>query len=825
MERMTLNILIFLTLTIGLLDLGYSYPKDNDELDKKLVEYEKEQRSRRLDPIELRIKVEEKKLGGWLGLRERLIIYREASRLLYNPTTSGFQKTLVRSSNEGAFIGLSKQGSQVGEHKIEVLQLAKKEKLSSRFFEEEERIRGGQFKIGVGGEWKDINFGGGVLKDLYELLDKIREKPFSVSLSKLRAGVEVLMIEGKRTGKANEIYVKGDRGYLKELGFVVEESGYLREEVDSINFRRVKKQIFKGNYETKGDKLWLMGGSEFLMELEEPVIVDKGVFLDMKVGYREKEVLEEGKEGMEEEGVEEDMESVEKLIWGDEKIEIEGVEVEESPLIGDFKEEEVGEGKEEGKEEGEEEGKEEGEEEGKEEGKELKKEKIYIQFMTKEGKMSSEVGIDVISSDVISSEEGKDTKGKDTKGKDTKGKDTKGKDTNRSESKKISLWEVFLKEAMDRERDDRKDKNGGEKKGLKRIQIDKILIVNGFSDREYGIEGFNFYKENEVLGKNRGGYSLNIIEEAKDAKILFNGILIERGVNEIEGVMRGVTLSLKARTEKEEALEVKNNYIAMIDQVEDFIDEYNNVMLYIKNLMSRKWKSDRRGFLKGDFRTSRRDLKDIEEEEKEYREKNDEDRKYAKLSGEIFQGYITEDLNLRILKEKLREKMVLSPYSEERRKEKRIKFLKQLGIDSPRVNDGFLDRETLLGGYLTLDKEELMRELEKDFEGVKEIFSLMSFGIEEGDRGIAVGVVEFINNYVNRVVRDRVGVSRLGIIEYKKQEIENKIKRLSRDYEEEDEKVKLTVKKFKTDIEKIKRVRVRGEMERNRFENMFGLKK
>ena len=810
MERMTLNILTFLTLMVVLVDFGNSYPKGNDELDKKLVEYEKEQRSRRLDPIELRIKLEEKKLGGWLGLRERLMIYREASRLLYNPTRSAFQKTLVRSSNEGAFIGLSKQGSEVGEHKIEVLELAKKDKLSSRFFDEEERIRGGQFRIGVGGEWKDINFGGGVLKDLYGLLDQIREKPFSVSLSKVRAGVEVLVIEGKKTGKANEIYMEGDRGYLEELGFVVGGSGFLREEVDSINFRRVKKQIFKGNYETEGEKLWLKGGTEFLMELEEPVIVEKGVFLDMKVGYREKEVLEGGEEGgkegmdegMEEEG-EEDMESEEKLIWGDEKLRIEGVEVEESPLIGDFKEEEELEEKDE-----------EGMEEEMEEGEGLKglkkKEKIYIQFMTKEGKMSSEVGIEVLSG-VISED----------------GEVKEGKSTDRSESqKKISLWEVFLKEAMDRDREDRngKDRNGGEKKGLSRIQIEKVLIVNGFLDREYGIEGFNFYKENEVLGKNRGGYSLNIIEEAKDSKILFNGILIERGDNEIEGVMRGVTLSLKARTEKEEALEVKSNYVAMIQQVEDFIDEYNNVMLYIKNLMSRKWKSDRRGFLKGNFRTSRRDLKDIEEEEEDYREKNEEERKYAKLSGEIFQGYITEDLNLRILKGKLREMMVLSPYSEERRKEKRIKFLKQLGVDSPGVNDGFLDREALLGGYLALDKEELRRGLEKDFEGVKEIFSLMSYG-KGGDRGVAVGIVDFINNYVDRVVRDRGGVSRLGIIEYKKQEIENKIKRFSRDYEEEDEKVKLTVKKFKTDIEKIKRVRARGEMERNRFENMFGLKK
>ena len=133
----------------------------------------------------------------------------------------------------------------------------------------------------------------------------------------------------------------------------------------------------------------------------------------------------------------------------------------------------------------------------------------------------------------------------------------------------------------------------GKETGAEKAMEITVADDDGNNTDAKGLSSFVYSAEN----KNTEQTSV-----AQDAKVVMNGITISRGTNEIKNVIEGVTLDLKGETQagKKVSLNINKDTTKVEDQINAFIDNYNNTISKMNELTAFNGEGAENAILNGD---------------------------------------------------------------------------------------------------------------------------------------------------------------------------------------------------------------------------------
>ncbi|MDH5680506.1 MAG: flagellar filament capping protein FliD [Spirochaetota bacterium] len=681
----------------------------NFDTEKAMEKYEKHMQKRYVEPVKKQIKVLEKTIEGWEGLRFRLNIFREACYKLYDPTVTPFNVTNAKSGNPQSFTASTSPGSRPGDYTIHVQDIAKADKISSKASKKDTKFKGSVFTIKSKDQEVKIDFSkGGTLRELYNIMEKAMNKIFSVSIAEVDDESEILLISGLKTGEKNKLALIGDKSFFREIGFI--RPPKLKKKQHKLS--DLKKRVLQGNYTIKNEELTIDTESRISVTLKKPVKLTKTTILEAEIQIRKKIVFKEAKKKK-------------PPIGHIEKVEVGRIKLFGESLIAD-----------------------------------LEEDKKKRKPQNKKKKLSQTI--------------------------DLLGINDKSIVTN-SLPENAVIWKKIKLEV------------GKELKSLALAK--KLLFNNEYKDKTFSIRKVKLY--DPFADNLREDY--NYIDRAQDARFLFNGVEIKRDKNEVEKLIRGVVLKLLAPSNQPSSLKIERDIEKTIAVLQKFVDEYNNVMLFIKNVREL---------------IPEKSLEEMIKDEELFDRKTFEEKEYAKLSGELFKGLMRREFLIRSMKNKIRQGMVLTPYPRTEKRE--IKFLFQIGIKSPNISKGSqIDRENLKTGYLYVDKKILEKKLETNYEDIKHLFAHAKKGSIEKNNGIAVNQVKLLDSYAKKSVRDDKGNARLGAIESILNTRNRSLTQVKRKLDREVSRADKKIAKFRQQVRTAENARKEGERRKEQFKNTF----
>ncbi len=777
---------------IAALVILISYQGFSQEMDmyKQIEKYKTSLKERYEDPLTLDIKVAEKEKLSWDGLRLRLTLFREACKTLYDPTSSSFNKTIAHSSNPGSFTATSKQGSRTGDHSIQVQQLAKSDKIRSKPIKKGTKLRATVFTVISGKNSVKIDFSkGGTLTDLLEVFYKAGTKVINAQLTSVDDEHNILTIESVKKGEKNKLVLNGDKQFFKELGFI--QPPQKKKGKEQYKLSTLEKKVIKGGYSTEQEILSIHSKSEIAVNLPKPKKITKTTLLEAEISslkeMKKPEKTPQKKDADKSKGKQPEIGIIEEVKVG--RIKLFG-----EPLLSELDDN----------------------------GKKAKPQQIVKEI-------PDEIDLAHFENNVLK------------KIKKSADKQFLQKFYN----KNLSLKKYTLKKPLEKETQKKilaifnsikykaKEKApvqylvfiGDNDQELKRVllpknknqwqkvkinlgkeiptllPVKKLVLINELGKIKLNIRKVKIH--DPFVDPLREAY--NYIEKAQDARLLLNGVPIKRDKNNIDDLIKGVTINLHGPSSSPGRLKITWDYDKVVEQISKFIDEYNNVMLYLKNTMEYR---------------ERQSLEDLTNEEDKEDRKSFEEREFNRLSGLAYKGTMSREFSARSLKTKIRRTIVGTPYT--RSEQRKIKFILQIGVKNPDRSGGKEENENLKAGYLYIDKEMLKSRLESNFEDIKHLFAHSTGKSVIKNNGIAVKLVSLVDGYAKKNIRDEKGSVRLGIIQIKKQTLESIIKRkekqLERVKKRNENKVTVLIRKLKK-LEQIKR---EAEARSKRMDNTFG---
>jgi flagellar hook-associated protein 2 len=207
---------------------------------------------------------------------------------------------------------------------------------------------------------------------------------------------------------------------------------------------------------------------------------------------------------------------------------------------------------------------------------------------------------------------------------------------------------------------------------------------------------------------------------AQDALFSVDGIEATRPSNEVSDIVPGVTLNLRAASEKPVKLKVEPDREAAQDAVIKLVGGYNRLVAQI-NILTR---ADEAIIGEIDYFT-------------------DEERKAAKER----LGLLLGDSTLSLLKSSLQRSMTATY---ETRDGSAMTLLSQLGVASDARAPGSVQGydKTKMRGYLEIDEDTLKKALNERFEAVKELFGYDTDGDLIVNSGVAYALDTTLKPYV-----------------------------------------------------------------------------
>ncbi|MBN2050829.1 MAG: flagellar filament capping protein FliD [Spirochaetales bacterium] len=240
----------------------------------------------------------------------------------------------------------------------------------------------------------------------------------------------------------------------------------------------------------------------------------------------------------------------------------------------------------------------------------------------------------------------------------------------------------------------------------------------------------------------RGDYApANVISEARNSIVSFEGIQVVRETNSIDDLIPGVTLNLKKASDDPVSLEIEPDRESVKEQLITFVGYYNQLLATIQILTS----SD-------------------EEVIDEISYFTDEEREAAEEQLGLYQG----DTTLLQLKSRL-QTIMMNAYETSAGRE--LALLSQIGIATnvKGLSGGF--DSSRLRGYLEIDEKTLDAALESNLEAVAQLFGRDTDNDLIVDAGAAYALESYVRPYVETG----------GIISYKITSLDSQIDRTDRD--------------------------------------------
>ncbi|MGP1587997.1 MAG: flagellar filament capping protein FliD [Treponemataceae bacterium] len=243
--------------------------------------------------------------------------------------------------------------------------------------------------------------------------------------------------------------------------------------------------------------------------------------------------------------------------------------------------------------------------------------------------------------------------------------------------------------------------------------IKSIVIDNKNTDKIIEISQIKKTDRNNNLGYE----PVSPISVAQNAKIKYEGILMERPSNEIDDIVPGVNLELHSITDRSATIKIENNTETSKDALINFVGNYNRLIAELNILTQLEPKII---------------------DELDYLSEDEREKAMERM------GAFQTDFSLRNNKTSLQQIMSSNyPTSEE----SKIKTLAQIGISTKSSKNTSIS-SSQMRGYLEIDEKKLDEALKQEISSIKNIFGFDSDGDKIVDSGIAYQIDRKLQSYV-----------------------------------------------------------------------------
>ncbi len=144
----------------------------------------------------------------------------EKSKKLYD-FQSPFKEMQGISPDENIIEVFATRKAKKQDYTIKINEIAKPDSFMSDSIERNKILKPSEFKITAGKETININFKGGTIYQLYEVLKNTNPDLLEVRIVNDTPTTSILVLSGKKTGKENKISLSGNLETLLEIGMII----------------------------------------------------------------------------------------------------------------------------------------------------------------------------------------------------------------------------------------------------------------------------------------------------------------------------------------------------------------------------------------------------------------------------------------------------------------------------------------------------------------------------------------------------------------------------------------------------------------------------
>jgi flagellar hook-associated protein 2 len=291
--------------------------------------------------------------------------------------------------------------------------------------------------------------------------------------------------------------------------------------------------------------------------------------------------------------------------------------------------------------------------------------------------------------------------------------------------------------------------------------VKALIFKNNNTYKRLGIGKVRFYDEGSDI-KMRFKHE---ISKPADAFFVFDGVDVRRDTNTITDLIKGLTLYILDKTNKEESLKIDRDYENMVKVITEFLSDFNQLLQLVN---------------------------------KETDANYNEDNKRGNFAG---------DYGLTNLVSKLRT-IMMNPYTTIFGDE--LSLLAQIGISTNASGFGSMDK-TKLKGIIEVNENKFLEKVEKYPVGVKELFGKDLDGDLVVDSGVGYEIEKTLKAYTQRSN---------GYFDMKTQSYQNQIANTEKAKKQYEEKLKDEEKKLRKDFYQMEKSADELEKNKNKFDNM-----
>lgn len=592
---------------------------DTNSVIQKLIEVEKIPLKR----LEEDNKRNEIRIQAWEELRIKAKKLADVSKDLYS-FTGPFAEKKLYSSDEKSITGAVSPNVKEVNHKIQVLQLAKKHRIRSREIDINEEIPPGKFNILIQSKEIEIDFKGGKVNALEKLLKEKATNDFDVSIINVNSNKVMIVLSSKIFGTKGKLEFKDPDKVLQYLEIIGQKGKKqeIQQQVEFTNrdFQSAEQLEITNNNVIAKDEAEII----YLFPIREQIT---------KIQFRLSFQLQENESARKKEK--------EKIYIGpDIKNKIDNFELTAPNII---------------------------------------REKIFDSTDLQSEK-KSDIGIIKINYEVLGTPKTKIISIE----KNQKDYSLELKDFSEDEAIIIHSIEI--------------------NKNIKGILEFSNLIIKKLEEKEIVFE------------------PLHVIEDAQDAKLLVNGIPLEKNSNEnLTDIIPGVSLNLHGTTNYYVELKIEYDYQKILEKIREWVKSYNDLLTFIKE----NDKFDRDINLQ-----LLRSTNPNEKIEDGFRKLEDSSGIFA---GDPLVRRMVSTLNF----------IVSSSYPTKVKPP--IKTLAEIGISTGKIGSNWQD---IKKGLLIIDEEKLQESIKIQPDSIKELFASDKNEDLIVDDGVAYKTYQELSDYV-----------------------------------------------------------------------------
>ncbi len=652
---------------------------------EKMLEKVMNAYKKRLDGYELTEWETQQKIDAWQMFRKKLQELRAAAKFIYDPVNGPFNQMKVDSTDEKAFSATTNRTAKPGKYKIDVKQVASPDVFQSDEMTQDKSLPKAVFTLRRGKKQYEINFGGGPVATLIEVINRVAGQIVEASTINIDGIKVALVIKGKKSGRKNKIYFEKAHPMLFQIGLLTKKD----ESLAKINFDNKKAfRTRKGTVHVQNSQLVLTPESVSEHVFDNNIRVKAGYTVEfttrlikenkhepIKRISRKEDPQKPGKQQKDVEINNVNIGTIDNFKIGPYKIHGETLK---SKLEAQKKKEQE------------------------------KKQAQENKASDKKPEKKPEQGKENIDTGVLIFKYG-------------------GEIIKKIHVKDIDKWKKYSV-TLD-------DINGR--------TFDRVVFVNNNKNRRVEFNRLVLTDgENRIRPK-------HYVSKAKDAIIKYNGIKIKRPTNNIEKLIKGVTIQVRRRTNGPETLNVDYDVEKLVKSVQEFIIHYNNAMDFIWHVTQYK---------------RRRELKKRFAWKKEVENMDDKKKERLALTGKLYEGLLAGDMTVSTIKNKLRQAM-MNPYPTTGGNQ--VKFFTQIGLHnaSYSANPSEEERRNLRAGYFQFKDEKFKEMLNKQYQAIKDFFANDTDGDMVKDNGLSIQLNKSLQYIASQNYRAENGRVYPGLIE------------------------------------------------------------